>query len=209
MTHEQDDVWIESRCTMNRLEEQMKFIVEVDKLKKIVRQTYLSDGSRKENDAEHSWHLALMCCILSEYSNEKIDVGKTMSMVLIHDLIEIDAGDTFAYDAIANQSKKEREQKAANRIFKLLPEDQERNIRSLWEEFEEGITPEAKFANTLDKIQPLLLNDAADGGSWKEHGVHLSQVLKRNEKTHLGSEILWEYAKNLIMDNVEKGHLQE
>jgi len=194
---------------MNRLEEQMKFIVEVDKLKKIVRQTYLSDGSRKENDAEHSWHLALMCCILSEYSNEKIDVGKTMSMVLIHDLIEIDAGDTFAYDAIANQSKKEREQKAANRIFKLLPEDQERNIRSLWEEFEEGITPEAKFANTLDKIQPLLLNDAADGGSWKEHGVHLSQVLKRNEKTHLGSEILWEYAKNLIMDNVEKGHLQE
>lgn len=209
MTKICDDMWIESRCTMNRLEEQMKFILEVDKLKKIVRQTYLSDGSRKENDAEHSWHLALMCCILSEYSNEKIDVGKTMSMVLIHDLIEIDAGDTFAYDAIANQSKREREQKAADRIFKLLPEDQERHIRSLWDEFEEGITPEAKFANTLDKIQPLLLNDAADGGSWKEHGVNLSQVLKRNEKTHLGSERLWEYAKNLIMDNVEKGNLQE
>ena len=138
---------------MDRLEQQMNFILEVDKLKQITRQSYITGASRKETDTDHSWHLALMCALLSEYANEKIDVLKTMVMVLIHDIVEIDAGDTYAYDAVGNESKREREVKAADRIFNLLPEDQAKYLRDLWEEFEAQETPEAKFANTLDKIQ--------------------------------------------------------
>ncbi len=192
---------------MDRLEQQMNFILEIDKLKNITRQNYLADGSRKEDDADHSWHLAMMCAILSEYSNEKIDVMKTMTMVLIHDLVEIDAGDTYAYDAQGNISKRERELKAAERIFNLLPRDQAEQIRSLWDEFEESITPEARFANTVDKLQPLFLNAKSGGVSWKEHGVTLSQILKRNETTHEGSETLWNYGKEIIRVNVENGNL--
>ena len=192
---------------MDRLIKQMDFIVEIDKLKNIYRQTYLSDGSRKENDAEHSWHMALMCIILADYSNEEIDVLKTMAMLLIHDVVEIDAGDTYAYDASANETKVKRELEVRDRIFNLLPEDQAKEMRSLWDEFEEGKSPEARFACTLDRIQPLLLNDASDGKSWREHKVHLSQVLKRNEVTPYGSESLWEYAYNMIMDNVDKGNI--
>lgn len=190
---------------MSRLEEQMNFIREVDKLKKIGRQTYLSDGSRKENDAEHSWHLALMCMILSEYANQKIDVQKTMSMVLIHDIIEIDAGDTYAYDIEGNQTKREREVKAAERILKMLPKDQSDYIRSLWDEFEEGETAEAKFASALDRIQPTMLNDASKGKSWEEHQVELSQILERNAPTKDGSSMLWDFTlENYIMPNVGK-----
>lgn len=190
-----------------RLQKQLEFILEVDKLKNIVRQNYLVNADRKENDAEHSWHLALMVCILSEYSNEKIDIAKTMFMVLIHDIVEIDAGDTYAYDEVANLSKRDRELKAAARIFGMLPEEQAVYARSLWDEFEEGITPEAKFANTLDKVQPLMLNSSTNGKAWREHGVKLSQVLKRNEHTGDGSKELWEYAYNLIMDNVNQKNL--
>lgn len=194
---------------LKRLEQQMAFIKEIDKMKKIGRQTYLSDASRKENDAEHSWHLAMLCLILSEHANEKIDMLRVMSMVLIHDLVEIDAGDTYAYDAIGNQSKREREVKAAERIFHILPEDQAVYIRQLWEEFEEGTTMEAKFAHTLDNIQPIMLNDASDGKAWEEHQVELSQILNRNKKTNEGSEALWEYAKeSYIMPNVEKGRIK-
>lgn len=194
---------------MTRLEQQINFILEVDKLKNIVRQNYLTDGSRKEDDADHSWHLALMCAMLSEYANEKIDVMKTMTMVLIHDIVEIDAGDTYAYDSQANVSKLERELAAADRIFNLLPKDQATEMRSLWDEFEEGSTPEAKFAATLDRLQPFLLNATSEGKSWKEHGVSFSQVMKRNEVTPLGSEKLWEFQYDLMKQQVEKGNLAD
>ena len=195
---------------MSRLEQQMNFIFEMDKIKNITRQTYISDGSRKENDAEHSWHLALMAIVLSEYANEKIDVLKVISMVLIHDLIEIDAGDTYAYDEENNKSKEMREQKAADRIFHILPKDQEVYLRGLWEEFEEGVTMEAKFSAALDKVQPTMLNDAASGVSWKEHDVKISQILKRNQHTKDGSTELWEFAlENYLEPNVKKGAIKD
>ena len=192
---------------MPDFEKQIQFIMELDKIKKIGRQTYLSDASRKENDAEHSWHLALMAFVLADYSNEPIDVLKTMKMVLLHDVIEIDAGDTYAYDTEANKTKRERELKAADRIFGLLPEAQKSEYRGLWDEFEAMETPESKFANMLDKVQPLLLNDASGGKSWAEHGVQISQVLKRDERVHEGSEEIWAYAKSILEENVKKGRL--
>ena len=172
---------------MERLQKQMDFIVEVDKVKQIIRQTYLSDASRKEDDAEHSWHLALMAVLLSEYSNEEVDLKKVVPMVLIHDLVEIDAGDTYAYDEAGAQTKVERETKAADRIFGMLPEDQGRWFRDLWDEFEAYESADAKFAHVLDNCQPLLLNDASNGRSWAEHGVRKSQIYKRNEHTSEGS----------------------
>lgn len=193
---------------MTRLEQQINFIMEVDKLKNIIRQNYLADGSRKEDDADHSWHLALMCAILSEHSNQKIDMVKTMIMVLIHDLVEIDAGDTYAYDAEFNLSKQERELAAAERIFHLLPEDQAEEMRSLWDEFELNETPEAKFASTLDRVQPFLLNAASNGKSWKEHGVTFSQVMKRNEVTPEGSKALWNYQYEMMKQQMELGNLK-
>ena len=192
---------------MERLEQQMNFIMEVDKLKNIIRQNYISDGSRKEDDADHSWHLALMCVLLREYSNEEINLAKAMTMVLIHDIVEIDAGDTYAYDDEGNQSKAQRELAAADRIFHLLPGDQADHLRGLWDEFEEGITAEAKFASTLDKIQPLLLNAKSGGISWKEHKVKLSQIMKRNEKTKEGSDVLWDYELKVIQEQIEKGNI--
>ena len=192
---------------MDRLQQQMQFILEVDKLKKITRQTFLADGSRKEDDADHSWHLALMCALLSEHSNKEVDVLKTIKMVLIHDIVEIDAGDTYAYDNAGNETKRQREEAAADRIFNLLPEDQAGEMRDLWEEFEAAQTPEAKFANTLDKVQPLMLNDASGGKSWREQGTKAEQVRNRNKTTAEGSADLWEYADRLIRKNVEKGNL--
>ena len=186
-----------------RIEKQFEFLKEIDKEKNIFRQTYLADGMRKENDAEHAWHMALFVMVLSEYANEDIDVLKTMEIVLIHDLIEIYAGDTYAYDSKGNESKRGRELAAADRLFNILPKDQAEEFRALWDEFEENITPEARFANTMDKIQPLMLNNASEGRSWEEHGVHASQVYGRNEKTHLGSEELWKYAdETFIRPNV-------
>lgn len=195
---------------MDRLDRQFGFIRETDGLKQVVRQSYLADGSRRENDAEHSWHLALMAVLLSEYADKDIDVLRVVAMVLVHDIVELDAGDTYAYDNEGNATKREREVKAAERIFNILPEDQAAYLRSLWDEFEGQDTKEAKFANTLDKLQPLMLNDASGGKSWKEHGVKLSQVLNRNKNTAEGSKELWEYAKeNFIEPNVEKGMLKE
>ncbi len=193
---------------MGRLRQQLAFLMEIDKQKEIIRQTYLADGSRKETDAEHAWHLAMMCMILSEYANEKIDVPKTIMMVLTHDLVEIDAGDTYAYDQTGNQTKKERELKAADRIYGLLPEDQRKYLRALWDEFEAMETPEAKFANMLDKIQPVCLNDQSKGKSWVEHNVCKRQIMERNSKTHEGSELLWDYIKKLIEKNVEAGFIR-
>ena len=192
---------------MTDFEKQIAFIMELDKIKQITRQTYLSDASRKENDAEHSWHLAVMAFVLADHANERIDVLKTIKMALLHDVVEIDAGDTYAYDTAGNETKRERELAAADRIFGLLPDAQRDEYRGLWDEFEAMETAEARFANMLDKVQPLLLNDASGGRSWEEHGVKKSQVMARNERTHEGSEELWAYAKRLIEKNVEKGRL--
>lgn len=188
-----------------RLEKQIKFIKEIDKEKMIKRQTLLTNGMQKEDDAQHAWHMAIMTLLLSEYANEKIDILKTISMLLIHDIVEIDAGDTYAYDQEEIKTQRERETKAADRIFGLLPEDQKEKLRMLWEEFENNETPEAHFAHTMDNFQPVMLNDATNGKMWEENKVRLSQILKRNEKTKLGSKILWEYSyKNFIEPNVKK-----
>ncbi len=194
---------------MTRLEQQLAFIVEIDKVKNIFRQNYLADGNRKENDAEHSWHIALMAILLQEYADEPVDVLKVMTMVLIHDLVEIDAGDTYAYDAEAAKSKNERELKAAERIFGLLPEDQGEYFRSLWNEFEAYETADSKYAHLLDNFQPLLLNDASDGISWREHDVERAQIYKRNEKLPETSAFIWEKMKEIIQKNVENGNVKE
>ena len=194
---------------MNELDKIFDFILEIDKEKFIGRQNYLSDGARKENDAEHAWHMAIMTLLLSGYANGKIDVLKTVSMLLIHDLVEIDAGDTYAYDEAGKETKAERELKCADRIFGMLPDEQGQYLRSLWEEFEAQETPESKFAFTMDHIQPLMLNSATDGRSWKEHGIKAEQVMKRNEHTADGSAALWEYAyKRFVEPNIENGNLK-
>lgn len=190
-----------------RLKKQMDFIREIDKAKSVFRQTYLADGSRRENDAEHSWHLAVMAFLLAEDASRTVDVLKVVKMVLIHDLVEIDAGDTYAYDEAGATDKRERETKAADRIFGLLPEDQGSRFRALWEEFEAYETAEAKFAHVLDNCQPLLLNDASDGLSWSEHGVRKSQIYKRNERTAEGSREIWEYMKELVDKHIRLGHV--
>lgn len=194
----------------SRLEKQFEFCLEVDKEKSIKRQTLQSDGITKENDAEHAWHMALMSLLLSEYSNEEIDLLKTISMILIHDVVEVDAGDTYAYDEVSKQTQREREEKAADRIFGLLPDDQRDKFRALWEEFEAGETPEAKFARTMDNIQPTMLNNATDGQMWLKNKVKLSQILGRNKNTPKGSQKLWEYSyNNFIQPNVKKGRIIE
>ncbi len=193
-----------------RLDQQFDFIREIDQEKTIGRQTYISDASRKENDAEHAWHAAVMTILLSEYANENIDVLKTVSMVLLHDVVEIDAGDTYAYDETGKKTQRQREERAAERIYGLLPNDQRQKLLALWEEFEEAKTPEAKFARAMDHLQPMMLNDATNGKSWVEHGVELSQILARNAHTAEGSKKLWDYAKkNWIDANVEKGTIKE
>ena len=194
---------------MNRFEQQMKFILEIDKVKNVFRQTYLADGNRKENDAEHSWHMAIMAFLLKEYAQEEVDIMRVVLMVLIHDLVEIDAGDTYAYDLDALQTKREREVKAPERIFGLLPKDQEEQFRELWDEFEAYESAEAKYAHMLDNFQPLMLNDALDGKSWKEHKVKKSQIYSRNAKTMEGSEKIWEYMKDLVQKNIDRGNIQD
>lgn len=200
----------EERLTKDeeRLQKQLDFILELDKLKYIERQSYVADASRHENDAEHSWHLALMAMLFSEYANEKVNVLHVIKMVLIHDAVEIDAGDTYAYDTAGNETKRAREEKAADRIFNILPEDQAGEMRRIWEEFEAGVTPEAKFAAALDHIQPILLNDITGGRAWREHGVSMSQVIGRNSDTHLGSEILWRHTESLVEKNRDLGNLK-
>ncbi len=194
----------------NRLRQQIQFILEVDKLKKIVRQTPLTDQSRKENDAEHSWHIALMAVLLLEHAQAKnIDILRVVTMLLVHDLVEIDAGDTFCYDKAGNMDKLERETKAADRIFNLLPEDQAAYLRELWDEFEARQTAESRFAAAMDRLQPLLHNYNTEGGTWKEHRIHKEQVVERNHPIAFGSATLWDFAADMIDDAVVKGYLDD
>jgi len=191
----------------DRLGRQIEFILEIDKLKQVFRQTYLLDESRKENDAEHSWHFAMLAVLLSEYANEPIDLLKVVKMALVHDLVEIDAGDTYLYDEAGHADKAEREQKAADRVFGLLPKDQGEELRALWDEFEAKETPEARFAGTIDRLQPLLHNLNTEGRAWHEHGIRADQVIKRTCVIADGSSDLWDYARKQIDLAVEKGHL--
>lgn len=181
-----------------KLDRLFDFFCEIDKEKLITRQTYVTGARRMEDDAEHAWHMAIMAIMLSEYSNEKIDVLKTVSMLLVHDLVEIYAGDTYAYAGESKQEQHDREAQSADRLFGMIPEEGKK-LRALWDEFEKADTPEARFAHTMDNIQPMMLNDYTGGKAWKEHGVHLSQILKRNEHTAEGSQILWEYAREKII----------
>lgn len=190
-----------------RLERQLAFILELDKEKNILRQTHLSDYSRRENDAEHAWHMAVMLYLLKEYANEPFDLAKAMMMALIHDVVEIDAGDTYAYDEEAKKTQAAREAKAAERIFGLLPEDQRDELRALFEEYEAQETPEAHIVRSMDSLQPLLLNDKTEGRDWRSHGVRMEQVIRRQEPGRLGSEKLWEFSKALIERNTEEGKI--
>lgn len=192
-----------------RLEKQLRFILEIDKEKNILRQTHLSGHGRRENDAEHAWHMAVMAYLLREYANEPVDLAKTMMMILIHDVVEIDAGDTYAYDEAGKSTQREREEAAAERLFGMLPEDQAGELRELFEEFEAYETAEARFAHVMDNFQPVLLNDSNGGGDWREHGVFRSQIEKRNEKTGTGSREIWEYMQEIIRRNVQQGNLRE
>lgn len=193
----------------HRLKKQLDFALEIDKEKNIFRQTHLSGHGRNENDAEHAWHMAIMAYLLREYANEEVDIAKVMLMCLIHDIVEIDAGDTYAYDAEGLKTQKERENAAKERIFSLLPEDQKEELTALFEEFEEYQTAESKYAHAMDNLQPLLLNNSNEGGDWKEHNVNSKQVYTRQNKTRLGSEKLFEVTDQIIRDNIRKGNLQE
>lgn len=177
-----------------RLQAQIDFAKEIDKEKQIERRTLISGASRFENDAEHAWHAALMAIVLQEHANEEIDLLKTVTMLLIHDIVEIDAGDTYAYDEQGQMDHYEREEKAANRLFGLLPEDQKQKFIALWKEFEERSSAEARFARCLDNFQPTMLNDATGGEMWRRNEIKLSQVMKRNERSKTGSQVLWDYA---------------
>ena len=192
----------------DRLKKQVEFILELDKMKNLYRQTYVLHETRKENDAEHSWHLAILAFLLAEYSNENINVPHVMKMVLLHDVVEIDAGDTYCYDNEGCKSKAEREEKAVQRIFGLLPDDQRKEFYDLWREFEDSETPDARFAAMLDRVQPLLLNYTKRGISWKEHGIHKEQVLNRNIDYFSESDELAELIKYIIDDAAEKGWLK-
>ena len=198
---------MEEKQEKSRIDRQFDFIREIDKEKFITRQTFLSDAKRRENDAEHAWHMAIMTLLLSEYANEEIDVLRVISMLLIHDLVEIDAGDTYAYDAVGGATQHTREEAAAQRIYGLLPEDQGKWLYDLWKEFEAYETPEAKYAHMLDNSQPLFLNNATDGISWVEHGVKKSQIYTRNRRTGEGAPKICEYMQELIDQHVEKGHV--
>lgn len=199
----------EKELNQERFERQLAFILEADKEKNILRQTHLTNHGRRENDAEHAWHMAMMVYLLREYANEEFDLAKTMMMALIHDIVEIDAGDTFAYDTEALKTQQEREAQAASRIFGLLPEDQGRELRGLFEEFEANETPEARFAHAMDNFQPLLLNMSNNGSDWQEHEVCLEQVMKRHKKTYLGSKIIGAYAQARIEEEVKAGIIRE
>ena len=191
-----------------RLKKQLDFALEIDKEKNILRQTHLSGHGRNENDAEHAWHMAIMAYLLREYSNEPVDITRVMLMCLNHDVVEIDAGDTYAYDEEGKKTQKAREEAAKERIYSLLPEDQKEELAAIFDEFEESKTPESKFAHAMDNLQPLMLNNSNDGGDWREHGVSAKQVYGRQSRTKEGSEKLYEVTDQIIKKHREKGNLK-
>lgn len=191
----------------NRLQKQLTFALEIDKAKNIFRQTHLSGHGRRENDAEHSWHMAVMAYLLREHSNEEVDIAKVMLMCLLHDIVEIEAGDTYAYDAEGLKTQKERENAAKEKIYSLLPEDQKKELMSIVDEFDAYTTAEAKFAHAMDTLQPLMLNHSNDGGDWREHKVTAKQVYGRQEKTRLGSEVLYQATDEILRENIAKGSI--
>jgi putative hydrolase of HD superfamily len=191
-----------------RLKRQLDFILEIDQEKNIFRQTHLSRHGRNENDAEHAWHMAIMAYLLKEYANEEVDISRVIIMCLIHDVVEIDAGDTYAYDEEGKKTQKEREEKAKERIFSLLPEDQADELKSYFEEFEAQSSPEARFARAMDNLQPLMLNTSNDGGDWKARGVTAEQVYKRQSKTLPGSKRLYEVTDEILKGHIERGNLK-
>ena len=193
----------------DRLRKQMEFALEIDKEKNVFRQTHLSGKGRNENDAEHAWHMAIMAYLLKEYSNSEIDISRVMIMCLIHDIVEIDAGDTYAYDKEGLATQKEREDAAKERIFSILPEDQKKELTALFDEFEENKTPESKFAHAMDNLQPLMLNNSNGGGDWREHGVTREQVYGRQSKTREGAEKLYELTDKIIREHISKGNIKE
>ncbi len=193
-----------------RFSKQIDFITEIDSLKHVLRNTILLDSSRRENDVEHSWHMALAAMILLEFSNfSELDINKVLKMALIHDIVELDAGDIFAYSNVNREEIKEKEKKAADRIFGLLPFEQAKELRNLWDEFEDGMTPEAQFTQALDSFMPILHNYKTKGLQWQKLGVTAERVLERNKRIEKGSEFLWVYIKNIVKDAVEKGYLKE
>ncbi|MGI5852272.1 MAG: HD domain-containing protein [Clostridiales bacterium] len=193
----------------DRLRKQIDFIVEVDKLKNIYRQTLLMDGSRNENDAEHSWHLALMAMVLKEYSPQKdLDISKVLKMLLVHDLVEIYAGDTFCYDVKGNLDKASRELAAADKLYSILPPDQGKEMRALWDEFEERKTPEALFASSLDRLQPLICNYLTEGHTWVKYGIKSSKVMERTLPIQEGAPGLWDLVEEMMEDSIEQGILE-
>jgi putative hydrolases of HD superfamily len=194
---------------IEKFQKQLDFIIEIDRLKSIKRVSLILDSSRNENSAEHSWHIALMALLFQEYSNDKIDIFKVMKMLLLHDVVEIDAGDTFLYSVQDNKIKAEKENKAAARIFGLLPAEQGEEFRRLWEEFENGATSESKFAKAIDRIQPMLHNYLTKGVQWKKHNVTSSMVIEKNHIVENGLKEVWEYMKTIIEDSVKKGFLKE
>ena len=192
-----------------RIAKQLTFALEIDKTKNVFRQTHLSENGRNENDAEHSWHMAIMAYLLREYANEEIDIAKVMLMCLIHDIVEIDAGDTYAYDTESLKTQKMREDAAKKRIFSMLPEEQKTEFIALFDEFEAYETPEAKFAHVMDNLQPLILNNSNNGSDWRQHGVTAEQVYKRQSKTKLGSKKLFAIIDNIIQENINKGNIKK
>jgi putative hydrolases of HD superfamily len=191
----------------DRLTQQIQFAIEIDRLKGVLRQTLLTDASRRENSAEHSWHIALMAVLFAEYAPAPLDLLKVLKMLMIHDLVEIDAGDTFCYDVQHNQSKAERETQAADRLFGLLPPDQRDELRQLWDEFEAQSSAEAQFAAAMDRLQPMLNNQQTQGGTWKQHGIDRDRVLQRAAPIGVGAPALGEFIHQLIDDCVEAGYL--
>lgn len=191
-----------------RFERQRDFILEIDREKEVLRQTHITGYVRREDDAEHAWHMAVMAYLLGEYANEPVDIARTMIMCLVHDVVEIDAGDSYAYDSAAQATHVEREARAAERIFGLLPDDQAADLRALWEEFEADETPEARFARAMDNVQPLMLNDSNGGRDWVAHDVSIHETRGRNATTRLGSEELAAYVEERFEANVEKGSLR-
>ncbi|SDX85931.1 HD domain-containing protein [Lachnobacterium bovis] len=195
---------------VEKLDQLFKFFTIIDKEKEIFRQTYLADGTRKENDAEHAWHMAIMVILLKDYANEPIDELRTIEMLLVHDLVEIYAGDTYAYDEEGKKTQRKRELESADKLFGILQEEEQKLIRGLWDEFEDYETPEAKFAHTLDNLQPVLLNAASGGKGWLEKKPKISQIMERNKKTADGSIDLWEYVgKKYIRPNITPDKIQE